>query len=81
VSWTSRIISFYEYKLDGYIYDVTRKRIDKIDGIYQNGDTFEYALEFTSHGSTHYLPIDQLRQLYPFVGTNLEAIKVLYGQV
>lgn len=76
--WTSKIVTFYEYKIDGYIYDVTRKRIDQIYGIYQQDGTIEYALEFVDHGSTRYLTIEQLRELYPFVGMNIETIKVLY---
>lgn len=76
--WTSKIVAFYEYKIDGYIYDVTRKRIDQIYGIYQQDGTVEYALEFVGHGVTCYLTIKQLRQLYPFVGMNIETIKVLY---
>jgi len=74
-------LAFYEYKVNGYIYDVTRKSIEKINSIHKQSGVAKAAFNFAGNGFTHFLTVEELRELYPFVGTNLEAIKVLYGQI
>lgn len=79
-----------KHKVGGWIFDVTRKRYDKIgaletlshyDQIWLNhgAPSVEmYSLRFDT-GCTHYLDSQQLDELYPYIGENEPTLEVLYG--
>lgn len=68
-----------QHRSGGFVWDKTRKvfikisRIDYIDN--------KFALLFNDNTSgTHFLEVDQLNELYPYLGDNYINIKLLYGQ-
>ena len=68
-------MAIYEYWIDGYVRDITRNKILQIAGIHKIDNTFSLSL---AQGYTHYLTIEELRELYPYIGNNDPLIKVLY---
>ena len=78
---------------NGWVFDKTRKQfqeIENISSICDNYDvyvnnvntipTYKYSLRFVDKSFTHYLTVKELDEFYPYVGTNIEAIEVLYGK-
>jgi len=80
-----------KHRVFGWTHDVTRNKLDRISQIsVLSHDDMEwinygcpsesmYALTFSDNLSTHYLTVEQLNELYPYVGTDLATIEVLYG--
>lgn len=70
-----------KHKAWGWIYDKTRNRYDQIEMVMVGDGHLSgmYALRMVDRSFSHYLSVEELDELYPYVGTNLVAIEVLYG--
>lgn len=68
-----------KHEAEGYVLDITRNKISKVQYVKYDSMFDEYALILYDKSSTHYLPIKDLDKIYPYIGKDLEAIKVLYG--
>jgi len=79
------------HKVGGWVFDRTRKQyscITEIDYLHQDDeqwlnygapDQILICLRFKDKSFTQFLPIDELNELYPYIGTDVAAIEVLYG--
>ena len=74
----SNIFMYYEYKKDGYVYDITRNIVSRIKLIWHDPVKQEGSFQFYDNGFTHYLKYEELVKLYPYIGDNEEMVKVLY---
>ena len=79
------------HEIEGWIYDTTRREYRLIREIMvlshddqqwvNHGAPSEpmYALRLNDRSFTHYLTVEQLNELYPYIGKNVATIEVLYG--
>jgi len=82
------MIKLDEYEVGGYVYVTTDNRVEMITKIIimADGNDFDdsdigVSLSLGNYVTsyTQYLSLDLLRELYPYIGKDTKAIKLLYG--
>lgn len=82
-----------KHEIGGWIFDITRKKYERIDNIKclqhdeddqewcNHGAPSEFLYSLTLGTSfTHYLSVSELDELYPYIGTDVASIEVLFGK-
>jgi hypothetical protein len=71
-----------KHKVGGYVNDYTRKKIEQIEQIVPSSPPsydMGYGLVFKDNAFTHFLSVEELDRLYPYLGDNKQALEILYG--